>query len=1104
MPDMPFSGDASRVRTLNRREFLASSTAAVSATAALSAFGAGKSNAAGSPVVDTHLHCFAGASDKRFPYHRRAPYQPQAAATPEHLLHCMKGAGVDYAVVVHPEPYQDDHRYLEHCLSVGGKRLKGTCLFFCDRAGSLEKMPTLVKKWPGRIVAARLHAYAPKRLPPFDAPKQIRKLWTTAADLGLAMQLHFEPRYAPELERYIKEFPKTRVIIDHLGRPFQGTPKEHAVVVRWARFSNTIMKVSSLPAQDKYPHRKIGPVIRQLTKAFGADRMIYGGGFNAAATPKSYRAYRATIEIILDVVRGFNVPVIEHAGWEADDIIATLTRQAVEDGLEVRIVTSDKDARQLLGPKVKMFNCRKNSFLGEDELMEDWGIRPEQVIDFQSLVGDSVDNVPGVPLVGPKKAKTLLEQFGTLDEVLAHADQAPGKKLRENLKTFAEQALLSRQLVTLKTDLDLDYDWNDARVCEPDRETLYQYFTDLGFRRLSDEMAPGGAASAKAESKPQRHWEVIDTATAFRSFLTKLKKQQRFCVDLETTSLKATQADIVGWAFSWKADEGYYLPVDGPSGQKKLEPDVVLEALRPLLEDPDVEIVNQNIKYDMLVLRRAGIELRGIGMDPMVGDYLLDAGARSHGLDNIAQKYLQHKMISISELIGSGKQQLKMFEVDVDKAAEYAAEDADIAWQLGEKITEELRREGLYDLYWDLERPLIPVLVDMEFAGIRVDVDELRQQSDELTGRLDALMAEIYALAGREFNIGSPKQLSEILFDELKLPVIKKTKTGYSTNQEVLEKLAPMHDLPAKIIEHRQYAKLKSTYLDALPTMVNPETGRIHTSFNQVVAATGRLSSNEPNLQNIPIRTDEGRRVRRAFIPREDGWKLVCADYSQIELRMLAHFSGDEALATAFRDGDDIHTAVAAEIFDVGFDDVDRDMRRVAKAVNFGVIYGQSPFGLSAALGIPQAEAAEFIDNYFSRYSGVDAYMQNLLKEVVRTGYATTICGRRREITGIQNVTGRQRNLPERTAINTVIQGSAADLIKKAMIAVHARLKGEQHSAQLLLQIHDELVFEVPSADSESLIAIARTEMESAMSLDVPLVVDVKTGDNWLETDPVE
>ncbi|GAB4146469.1 MAG: DNA polymerase I [Planctomycetaceae bacterium] len=808
---------------------------------------------------------------------------------------------------------------------------------------------------------------------------------------------------------------------------------------------------------------------------------------------------RPQIPLIEDVIRGLHIPLIQHGDWEADDIIATLARKAVEDGMEVRIVTNDKDARQLLGPHVQLYNCRKNTFLDEQQLLEEWGVTPQQAIDFQALVGDSSDNVPGVPLVGPKKARALLEKFGTLENVLANADLAPGKKLRENLKTFADQARMSRELVTLRTDLDLDYDWDDARLSEPDRDALFKLFTELGFGRLSEEMR-----TEQEKPKPERKWETIDTEQKFQTFLKELQQQAHFCLDLETTSLDAMQADIVGWAVCWQAYQGYYIPVDGPAGQPQLEPKQVLEAFRPMLEDPEIQISNQNIKYDMLVLRRAGVKLQGVGVDPMVGDYLLDAGARGHGMDKLARKYLNHETIPISDLIGSGKKQLKMFEVDIEKAAEYAAEDADIAWQLTEVISEKLRAENLWDLYWDLERPLIPVLVEMESRGIRVDVDELNRQSDELSHRLDILMGEIHALAGREFNINSPKQLSEILFDELNLPVIKKTKTGKSTNQEVLEKLATMHPLPEKIIEHRHLSKLKSTYLDALPSLVNPETGRIHTSFNQVVAATGRLSSNEPNLQNIPIRTEEGRLVRRAFIPGEPDWLLMCADYSQIELRMLAHFSGDEALAEAFREGIDIHTAVAAEIFEVDTDAVDSDMRRVAKAVNFGVIYGQSPFGLAAALGISQNQAAEFIENYFTRYAGVDSYLQQLLAEVLETGYARTICGRRRKIEGIMSTTGRQRNLAERTAINTVVQGSAADLIKKAMINLQARLEAEQHPGKMLLQIHDELVFEVPESDCDSLIEIARHEMEHAIQLDVPLVVDVKTGKNWLETEAVK
>lgn len=823
---------------------------------------------------------------------------------------------------------------------------------------------------------------------------------------------------------------------------------------------------------------------------------------NRSAMPDDLKPQIGMIE---EVIRGFQVPIIQHADWEADDIIATLATAAVANGMDVRIVTSDKDARQLLGPHVQIFNCRKNSYFNEADLIDVWGVRADQVIDFQSLVGDASDNVPGVPLVGPKKAKLLLDEFETLDHVLANAEKVTAKKLRENLLEFAEQARMSRELVTLRTDLELEYDWDESQISEPDREMLFSFFSELGFQRLSEEMNPANQRGGDVpEEMPERVWELVDSSEKFATFLEKLKQQKRFCVDLETSSLTATQADIVGWAFSWQACHGFYIPVDGPLGQAVVDAKTVLDALRPLLEDSAIEVVNQNIKYDMLVLRRAGVLLRGIGIDPMIGDYLLDAGARSHGLEKLAQKYLHHQMIPIKELIGSGKKQLQMFEVDIDKAAEYAAEDADIAWQIGEKITEELQREKLWDLYWDLERPLISVLAEMEFAGIRVDVEELQGQSVALGKRLDVLMGEIYELAGREFNIASPKQLSEILFDELNLPVIKKTKTGKSTNQEVLEKLATMHELPARIIEHRHLAKLKSTYLDALPRMVNPETGRVHTSFNQVVAATGRLSSTEPNLQNIPIRTEEGRKVRRAFVPKEDGWQLVCADYSQIELRMLAHFSKDEALTEAFRNGVDIHTAVAADIFSVDADGVDREMRRVAKAVNFGVIYGQSPYGLATALNIPQPEAATFIDNYFEQYAGVDAYLQQILTEVQTTGYARTICGRRREISGIQSVTGRQRNMAERTAINTVIQGSAADLIKQAMLQVADRLQAEQHTGRLLLQIHDELVFEVPNADCESLIQLVREEMESAMELSVPLVVDVKAGDNWLETEPVD
>jgi DNA polymerase-1 len=618
--------------------------------------------------------------------------------------------------------------------------------------------------------------------------------------------------------------------------------------------------------------------------------------------------------------------------------------------------------------------------------------------------------------------------------------------------------------------------------------------------------APLAAVSAPASTaKRPLDFQIVDTPEKLASLVQELSTRRRFCLDLETTSLDAVRADIVGWAISWQPQAGYYIPVRGPEGQAKLEPQSVVDALRPILEHPDAAIANQNIKYDMLVLRRAGIILRGIGVDPMVGSYLLEAGARSHSLDELARKHLGHEMIPISDLIGKGLFQKKMNEVDIAKVAEYAVEDAEVAFELAGLVEGQLRDSGLWDLYWDLERPLIDVLVEMQANGIRIDATQLREQSRGVEQRLSRIRADIYEQAGREFNIDSPKQLQQVLFVELALPVMRKTKTGASTDMEVLEQLAHLHPLPSLILQHRVLTKLKGTYLDALPEMINPETGKIHTSFNQVVAATGRLSSSEPNLQNIPVRTEEGQRVRQAFIPSLPGWQLLCADYSQIELRMLAHFSADTALCAAFAQGGDIHTTVAAEVFDISAEAVDSEKRRVAKAVNFGVIYGQSPFGLAAALGISQADAAKFIDNYFIKYAGVDRYLESLLTECARSGYATTILGRRRAIQGIrpQPQPGRKRNLPERTAINTVIQGSAADLIKKAMLNVLNRLRREQHPGKLLLQIHDELVLESPIEHIADLGKIVREEMEAALSLTVPLKVDVAVGSDWLNTQPI-
>jgi DNA polymerase I len=869
------------------------------------------------------------------------------------------------------------------------------------------------------------------------------------------------------------------------------------------------------------------------------------------------------IPMILETIEAFGVPLVSCAGWEADDVIATLATRAAREGFEVTIVTSDKDARQLLGPNVRMYNVRKNVFFGPEELLADWGVTPDKVVEFQALVGDSVDNVPGVPLVGPKKASALLAKFGDLEGVLAHADEAPGAKLQQNLKEFADLARLSKRLVTLNCDLPIELDWSRARVGQQRPKRLAELCHQYGFRRMisdlkslpvteatvieaaeqvtltepaatraapkarqgnlfgddepaapvelpatapvDDSVAPWEAAPAPATASNRRTipFHIVDTSEKFEAFLDKLRQQPRFCLDLETTSVDAVRADIVGWAFAWSADEGYYLPIRCPAGEPHLDEKTVVEALRPILQSPDVTLDNQNIKYDLIVLERAGIRVERIGFDPMIGSYLLEAGARSHNLEELARRRLGRETIPISDLIGKGKDQKSMADIEVRRIAEYAVEDACLAWELSRQIEEELRTAGLTELYETLERPLVRLLADLQTRGIHVDPEALRTQSGEAAKRLDEIQGEIHTLAGRPFNIDSPLQLRDILFNELGLPVKRKTKTGASTDQDVLEELAALHPLPAKILEHRALTKLRNTYLDALPAIINPATQRIHTSFNQVVASTGRLSSSEPNLQNIPIRTDLGRRVRRAFQAGQADWSLVSADYSQVELRMLAHFCGDPALVRAFAEGADIHAAVAAEVFGVPQADVTSEQRRIAKAVNFGVVYGQSPFGLAATLGIPRSEAAAFIDGYFTKYAGIDAYLTSILKECVKTGFARTILGRRRAIEGIVNTTGRQRNLPERTAINTVIQGSAADLIKRAMLHVEARLLREQHPGRMLLQIHDELVFETPTAEVASLARIVREEMEQAMELRVPLRVDVEAGPNWLDTEKV-
>jgi DNA polymerase-1 len=621
-----------------------------------------------------------------------------------------------------------------------------------------------------------------------------------------------------------------------------------------------------------------------------------------------------------------------------------------------------------------------------------------------------------------------------------------------------------------------------------------------------------GNGTADTTSAPTLAWKAdykaVDTKKAFDAFLKKLKKQQRFTFDLETTGLDPLRAEPVGYAFSWAEAEAYYLPVRGPKGSKLLDPAATLAALRPVFEDPKVAKVNQNIKYDWLLLRAQGVDLRGVAGDPMVADYLLHSGERSHGLDELARRYLAHENISITELIGKGKKQIGIDEVPVERVRDYACEDADAAWRLAELLEPELTKEGLRKLYDEVEVPLIEVLQELEFNGVRLDVPFLKKLSLEMDLQLAGMETAIHALAGREFNIASPKQLREILFDRLKLPIQKRTGTTNepSTDQESLERLAALgHELPRKIIEHRQVAKLKGTYVDALPALVNPKTGRVHTSFNQTVASTGRLSSSDPNLQNIPARTEQGRQIRQAFIPRE-GWRLVTADYSQIELRLLAHFTGDGKMREAFAADQDIHTAVAAGIFKVPDDRVTSDQRRMAKTVNFGIIYGMSAHGLAVRLGMPRPDAEKFIDEYFARYPKVLTYQDDLLAKARATGYVGTVLGRRRRFdpSGIREKSSYQnRTSAEREAINMEIQGSAADMMKLAMLGVYRRLKDEKFQAKMLLSVHDELVFEAPPKEVPKVAALVREEMIGAMELSVPLRVDVAAGPNWLDVDDV-
>jgi DNA polymerase-1 len=820
------------------------------------------------------------------------------------------------------------------------------------------------------------------------------------------------------------------------------------------------------------------------------------------------------VERIVQILEGLRIPILRRDGFEADDVIATLARQAAADGHDVFICSKDKDILQAVDERVRTFDMKTGKITDAGTMREEMGIGPEQIVDCLALEGDSVDNVPGVPLIGPKTARELIRTYGDLDGLYAHAEEIKGKR-GENLRDSKAQAYLSRDLVTLNDEVPIEVDYDAFTVHEPDRDALTPLFQQLGFNRLLTQLGLTGASNpgppTAAEPPPapavgpasartvDHRYELIDTSGKFEPFLAQLCRQTRLAIDTETTAVDPMRADLVGISFCWEAHRAFYLPVRGPLGATHLDLGVVREKLGPILGDETVQKIGQNIKYDLHVLRNAGMPLKGVYFDTMVASYCLDPGRSSNAMDAMALDYLNYECIPIATLIGKGKNQLTFDMVDTAVAVEYAAEDADVTWQLYQYLSQRLAAApSLEKLFRDVEMPLVAVLAEMERHGVSIDTALLKTMSGELEETLGDLAEKIFEQAGTVFNIDSPKQLAEVLFDRLGLKSSRVGKAGRSTDAGVLEQLADQHPIANLVLEHRTLSKLKNTYCDKLGAMINPRTGRLHASFNQTVTATGRLSSSDPNLQNIPIRTELGRRIRAAFVPQDADDCILSLDYSQIELRLLAHFSGDEALREAFAADQDIHRFVASQIYGVPVDDVTSDMRAKSKAVNFGIIYGQGAFGLARSVGISPNEARQFIEDYFRRYGSIRAFLDECIAKARQTGYAETILGRRRAILNLRSRNAGRRAQAERLAVNTVIQGSAADLIKLAMLNIHRRLQTKPLPIKMILQVHDELVFELPSAQVKQHVEWIADDMVGALPLSVPLKVDVSVGPSWL------
>lgn len=859
-------------------------------------------------------------------------------------------------------------------------------------------------------------------------------------------------------------------------------------------------------------------VVHSLVKIIRDENPDYIGVIFDTKKPtfrhEMYEEYKATrakmpdemaaqIPRIHEAIDALNIVDYELDGFEADDILGTLADKGAENGLDVYLVTSDKDMFQIIGDRVQMYLPQKGSLppvrMDANAVKAKIGVYPEQVIEYMALIGDSSDNIPGIPGVGPKTALKLLDEFGSLEKILDNAESIAAKGVRKKVLENKDKALLSKKLVTINRDVPVSISIEDMAAKKPDIEKCKKLFTELEFFNLLKELF-GALEVPEKQVEQKTSYTQVTSIKELQALVGKLSSAKEFAFDTETDGLNSLTANLVGISLCAKAGEAYYIPIGHTEQpEKNLDGKDVLKVLGPLMKNKKVQKIAQNFKFDLQVMERAGYTIRPISFDTMLASYLINPSARGHNLDNLALEYFDHAMIPISELIGSGKKQKSFATVDPKTATKYAAEDADYTYRLRGKLAPLLEERKLINLYYNIELPLVAVLSGMEQNGVKIDTDFLSVLSKKMSKEMTDITRGIYDLAGHEFNINSTQQLSEVLFEELKLPAKRKTakKTGYSTDVRVLEELAKIHPLPSAILEYRQLTKLKSTYIDAIPELINSETGRVHTSFNQTVAATGRLSSTDPNLQNIPVRTKMGREIRKAFIARDDAYSLLVADYSQVELRILAHYSDDKSLIEAFKMGQDIHSRTAAEVFGIELKDVTPEQRRAAKTANFAIIYGVSAYGLSQQTELNLTESKDFIETYFDRYPGIRKYMDETIAKARDDGFVTTLLGRRRYLPDMQSNNHQVRSFAERTAINTPIQGTAADIIKLAMLKIDKAMAGMK--SKMVLQVHDELVFDAHNDELDELREIVESNMTRAYKIKVPLTVDIGVGKNWLE-----